>query len=127
MEDKLTKLLNILETKSLAKIFKKYMEDNNIKKLDGRKRDNSNTYLIFSKDECWDRVFCNYFPRNNTRDVEIILRKEAGLYLIIKTDSKIAFERSFNGEMFNTFYNEELFLKLYEDHKDFFETLFNLI
>jgi len=127
MKDKLIKLIDKLETRQLANIFKAYMEENNIRKFDNRKKENSNTYFVHGKDEAWDRVYCIYYNDKDINDIEIVFRKRAGLYLIIKRGARVIFDHSFNGTRFNTYYDEILFNKLYEEYKDFFEELFKLI
>ena len=127
MKDKLIKLIDKLETRQLANIFKAHMEENNIRKFDDRKKENSNTYFVYGKDEGWDRVYCIYYNDKDINDIEIVFRKRAGLYLIIKRGARVIFDHSFNGTSFNTYYDEILFNKLYEEYKDFFEELFKVI
>lgn len=121
------KLINVLETKQLANIFKTYMKERNIRKFDGRKKENNNTYFVYGKDEAWDRVYCIYYNDKNFNDIDIVFRKRAGLYLILKRGQKIIFEHSFNGTTFNTYYDEVLFNQMNEEHNTFFNELFNLI
>lgn len=127
MKEKLVKLINVLETKQLANIFKIYMKERNIKKFDGRKKENSNTYFVYGKDEGWDRVYCIYYNDKDINDIDIVFRKRAGLYLIIKRGARIIFEHSFNGTVFNTYYDELLFNQINKEHKALFDELFKLI
>lgn len=127
MKDKLIGLIDKLETRQLANIFKYYMEENNIRKFDNRRKDNSNTYFTYGKDEGWDRVYCIYCNDKDVNDIEIVFRKRAGLYLTIKRGSRAILDHYFNGVRFNTYYDEILFNKLYEDYKGFFDELFKLL
>lgn len=127
MEEKLIKLVKVLETRQLANIFKSYMEEKDINKFDGRKKDNRNTYFIYGKDEYWDRVFCIYYKDKEQSDIEIILRKRSGLYLIIKHGARIVFESNFNGSRINTYFDKLLFNKIYTDHMELFEELFKVV
>lgn len=46
MEGKLIKLWEMLNTKQLANIFEQYMKNKGIRKYDGRRKSNCNTYMI---------------------------------------------------------------------------------
>ena len=127
MKDKLIKLISVLETKQLAAIFKTCMEEKSIRKFDGRKKENDNTYFTYGKDEGWDRVYCIYYNDKDFNELDIVFRKRAGLYLIIKHGTKIVFEHSFSGTAFYTYFDEILFKKVYEKHKIFFDRLFLLV
>ncbi|MBN1050291.1 MULTISPECIES: zinc ribbon domain-containing protein [Clostridium] len=133
MEDKLIKLIDILETKSLAYIFKGCMESQGIRKYDGRKKDNNNSYYADGKCDNWNRVFCIYYKDSTTpgeEDLEITLRKRAGYYLIIERKSKRAVEvewSSKEGKVILSKYDENLFNEIIKDHKNLFNVMFNLI
>lgn len=127
MKDKLRRLLSVLETKQLAKIFKKYAKDQNIKKFDGRKKDNNNTYFVEGKDEGWDRVICMITDYKGFNGIEIVLRKRAGRYLIVRLGAKTVFETEFNNGNRKTYYDRLIFDELYKQHKSLFDELFELI
>lgn len=127
IEKLLTKLIDRLDTKQLANIFKSYMEDKNINKFDGRRKDNNSTYLIYGEDERWDRVFCIHYDKEELEDLKIVLRKNAGCYLIISNGSRVVFESNFNGSRTNTYFDRLLFVKVYINYKPLFDELFKLI
>lgn len=127
IKDKLYKLLDILETKQLAKIFKDGMEAKGIRKLDRRRKDNSKVYMIDGDTTNWNRVECYYRTDNkdwNNSDLEITLRKRAGYYLILEYKGERVFERSWNDIVY---YNEEGVNELVGTYKKFFDELFNLV
>lgn len=127
IKDKLFKLLDSCETKQLAYIFEKYMKSKGYRKVDRRRKDNTNTYSIHGECCDWNRVECYFYKEfkeyNNNCDLDVTLRKRAGNYLIVGDKDNRAFERSFN-DVVN--YNEELLRELYEQHKELFEELFKL-
>lgn len=127
MKDKLIKLIDVLETKQLATIFTTYMKEKNIKKFDGRRKENSNTYFVYGKDEGWDRVYCIYYNNIDVNDIDIVFRKRAGRYLVIKRGLETVFEHSYGQTVFNIHYNEFLFNKMYEENKSLFNELFKLL
>lgn len=133
MEKKFIELLDALETKSLAYIFKGIMESQKIRKYDGRRRDNTNTYYADGRCDNWNRVFCIYYKDSTEpgeEDLEITLRKRAGYYLIVERKNKRAVEVTWsikaNGIVVST-YDEELLNEILKDHKKLFETLFKLV
>ena len=133
MKEKFIKLLDVLETKSLSYIFKSVMECKRIKKYDGRRKDNTNTYYADGKCDNWNRVFCIYYKDSTDpgeEDLEITLRKRAGYYLIVERKNKRAIEVTWslkeNGIVVST-YDEELLNEILRDHKDLFDMLFNLV
>lgn len=126
MQEKLTKLWKACETKQLARIFKEYMEEKGLKKWDGRKKDNSNAYYVDGKDTNWNRVTCycykdtaNYANHN----LEIVLRKRAGSYLIVGKQGMRAFEVDYSGVLH---YDEKLLNEIIQEHKLLFDTLLAL-
>lgn len=128
IKDKLFKVLDNCETKQLAYIFENYMKSKGYRKVDRRRKDNTNTYSIHGECCNWNRVEC-YFHKefkgyNNDCDLDVTLRKRAGYYLIVGDKDEVAFERSFNDVVH---YNEELLRELYERHKELFEELFKLV
>lgn len=127
MVEKLNKVLETLDTRQFANIFRNYMEQQNIKKYDGRKKDNSNTYFIEGKEDHWDRVFCVYTNDKGINEIGIVFRKRAGLYLIIKYGSRVIFETIFNGSRRNNYFDKLLFNEMYKNHKVLFDELFKLI
>lgn len=133
MEKKFIKLLDALETKSLAYIFKGIMENKKIRKYDGRRKDNTNTYYADGRCDNWNRVFCIYYKDSTEpgeEDLEITLRKRAGYYLIVERKNKRAVEVTWslkaNGIVIST-YDEELLNEILKDHKELFESLFKLV
>lgn len=133
MEEKLIKLLDVLETKSLAYIFKSVMERQGIRKYDGRKKDNTNTYYADGKCDNWNRVFCIYYKdstKPGEENLEITLRKRAGYYLIIERKEERTVEVTWSakqGKVILLTYNEKLFDEILKDHKILFDLLFKLI
>lgn len=131
MEDKLIKLTEVLTTRKLAKIFSNYMNNIGIRKYDGRRKDNTNSYYSSGKYDNWNRVFCNYIKEDTFKpELEITLRKEAGYYLIIEKKNKIAVEvcwSSVDGKIILDKYNEKLFKEILEEYKGLFDELFKLI
>lgn len=131
MEDKLIKLIEVLTTRKLAKIFSNYMNNIGIRKYDVRRKDNTNSYYFSGKYDNWNRVFCNYIKEDIFKpELEIILRKEVGYYLIIKKKNKIAVEvcwSSVDDKVILNEYNEKLFKEILEEYKGLFNELFKLI
>ncbi|MEX0081627.1 zinc ribbon domain-containing protein [Clostridium butyricum] len=133
MKEKLIKLLDALETKSLAYIFKGVMESQGVRKYDGRRKDNTNTYYAEGKCDNWNRVFCIYYKDSTDpgeEDLEITLRKRSGYYLIIERKNKRAVEVTWslkeNGVVIST-YDEKLFGEILKDNKGLFDSLFKLV
>lgn len=127
MIDNLKKLLDVLETKQLAKIFRKYVKEQNIKKFDGRKKDNNNTYFVEGNDEGWDRVICMVTDYKDFTGIEIVLRKRAGRYLIVRYGARTVFEADFDGRNRKSYFDKLLFNEIYKNHKALFDELFRLI
>lgn len=127
MKKELMNLWDTCKTKQLAKIFKEYMESNNISKFDRRKKDNSNTYLISGSCTNWNRVDC-YFYKDSAdygkENLEISLRKKSGNYMIISRNGIRAFECDYTGIIT---YNTKLLENILKDHKPLFDKLFNKI
>jgi len=127
MQERLTKLWKTCETKQLANIFKKYTESMGLKKWDGRRKDNSDTYYVDGKDTNWNRVTC-YCYRDAAsyanHNLEIVLRKRSGSYLIVGKQGKRAFEVDYRGIVH---YEEDLLQEIMKEHKELFDTLFKII
>jgi hypothetical protein len=127
MKDKLFKILDVCETKQLAEIFKNYMESIGVRKFDGRRKDNSNTYCAHGDCTSWNRVECYYYkdkPEYGKSVLDITLRKRAGYYFLIGKDSQIAFERSYN---YIAHYDEALLNEILQEHKPLFDALLKLV
>lgn len=127
MKEKLTEVWEKCETKQLAQIFSKYMESIGAKKYDGRRKDNSNTYMADGKSTAWNRVECYYFKGVagfGNEELDITLRKRSGNYLIIGKKRKRAFEVDWDG-ICN--YDEKLLNEIMTEHKALFDTLFKVI
>lgn len=123
MKNRLTTLWKMGETKSVARIFEEYMKTKGVRRLDRRRKDNTNTYLIDGESTGWNRVQCYYHKDSEVyaeEDLEIVLRKRAGSYLIIARKGVRAFEVDWNG-IKN--YDETLLKEIMEDHKPLFDAL----
>ena len=127
MKDQLIKLWKTCDTRQLAKIFEKYMKSIGVKKYDGRRKDNNDTYLVDGVSTSWNRVQC-YYHKGPTKfgneNLLIVLRKRAGDYFIIERKSKRAFEVDYHGVIE---YDEKLLNEIISDHKPLFDTLFKLV
>ena len=123
MQEKLTELWKTCETKQLAKIFKEYMEGMGLKKWDGRKKDNLDTYYVDGKDTNWNRVTC-YCYRDTAsyanHNLEIVLRKRGGSYLIVGKQGVRAFEVDYRGVLH---YEIKLLEEILEEHRPLFDEL----
>ena len=127
MKDKLTEVWKLCETKQLAKIFEDYMKSIGVRKHDGKRKDNTNSYMIDGKSTSWNRVQCYYHKDNEkyaSENLLIVLRKRSGDYLIIERRSKRAFEVDYHGVIG---YDENLLKEIMEEHKPLFDTLTALI
>jgi hypothetical protein len=125
MIEKLTALWKICSTKQLAKAFEEYMKSLNIKKWRSNRKDNSNTYLIDGESTHWNRVQCYYYKDTQSfgaEDLKVVLRKEAGNYLIIAKKGNRAFEIDHRGIRH---YDEILLNEIIEEHKPLFDLLFS--
>lgn len=116
------------DTKDLALLFERYMQEIGAKKLDRRRKDTSNTYQISGDSTNWNRVECYYYK--NSGDYQgygkfsfcITLRKRAGDYLMIEIGDKnekikIPYEISF-GKIIH--YDKELLTDLIKEHPKLF-------
>lgn len=124
MKEKLTNLWKTCETKQLAEIFETYMKSIGVRKWDGRRKDNRNTYLADGKSTGWNRFTCYYHkdsPSYGDEDLLIVLRKRAGDYLIIGKRGDRAFEVDYSGIKH---YDENLLNEILQEHKGLFDTLF---
>lgn len=125
MKDKLVQVLKNCETKALGELFKIYMESKSIRKCDRRRKDNSVSYLVDGESTGWNRVSCYY--RNGSEkygdeDLAITLRKRSGFYLIVERKSVRAFEYDYELRS----YDDNLLNEIYKDHKELFDSLFDL-
>ena len=115
--DFLMDVYNNLETREVANIFKIYMEGLHARKVNQRRKDNSNTYLIDGKDTSWNRTECYYYKENDTEfgheDLRFVLRKRHGRYLIVARNGVRAFEISY-GHV--TEHDKELLAEIARDH-----------
>lgn len=125
MKEKLTEVWKSCETKQLAKIFVEYMRSIGVRKHDGRRKSNYNTYMIDGDSTGWNRVQCYYHKDSEKyaeEDLLIVLRKKSGNYMIVEKKGKRAFEIDYSGLRH---YDETLLNEIIEEHKPFFEALFN--
>ena len=124
MKDKLTKVWKTYSTKKLAKIFESYMQSIGARKYDGRREDNSNSYLISKDTPNWCRVQL-YYHKNawdfGNEDLLIVLRKKAGNYLIVEKKDVRAFEVDDYGIKH---YEEDLLKEIIEENKPLFDSIF---
>lgn len=126
MKEKLFGILDNCETKQLAKVFEDYMISKGIKKRDGRRKNNLNTYSIHGKCTNWNRVECYYHKNSeefSKENLSITLRKRAGYYLIISKNGKRAFERSYNDVVY---YDEALLKEIMDEHMNLLNMLFEI-
>lgn len=111
------------ETKQLAMEFEWYMKSIGAKKVDERRKDNSNTYMIDGKSTDWNRVQC-YYHTDSTKyceeNLQLVLRKRAGDYFIIQRKGDRAFEVDYSGMKH---YDENLLREIMEEHKPLFNAL----
>ena len=126
MQEKLIELWKRCKTKQLAKIFKDYMQKLGATKWDYRKKVSINTFYAESTCGNWNRTNCMYL-KDSTKfyehDLEIVLRKEAGNYLIISRKNERAFEVDCSGIRR---YDKELLEEIIADHKPLFDKLFEI-
>lgn len=128
IEEILEKYYRSKDTKDLAALFERYMEEIGAKKLDRRRNDTSNTYRIDGDSTNWNRVECYYY--RNSGDCQkygrfefcITLRKRAGDYLLIEVgnpncDIQRPYEISY-GKVIR--YDEELMKELIKKHSKLF-------
>lgn len=113
----LTEFYENYDTGDLKNIFSRYMREIGARKIDHRRKDNSNTYLIDGESTDWNRVEC-YYHKNNPKtygdhDLEIVLRKRMGDYLIVAKGLERAFEISY-GKVIN--YDENLLTEIVKEH-----------
>lgn len=80
-------------TRSVAKLFERYMAEIGAKRLDRRRKDTSNTYMIDGGSTNWRRVECYYyrnsgdFQKYGCFDIKLALRKRGGSYFLIEAGS----------------------------------------
>lgn len=127
LKEELTKVYKSCETKQLAAIFKEYMKSIGVRKYDGRRKDNSNTYMIDGNSTNWNRVQCFYYKdsiRYEDRTLLIVLRKRAGNYFIVEKECERAFEVDYSGIRH---YDKTLLNDIIKDHKPLFDSLLKVI
>lgn len=123
---KLTEVWKTCETKQLAKIFKEYMEGIGAEKWDSRRKDNLNTFFIDGKSTGWNRATCYFYKESANyanHNLEIVLRKRAGNYLIVGRKGERAFEVDYSGIRH---YDETLLNEIMEEHKPLFDKLISI-
>lgn len=126
MQEKLTKVWRVCETRKLGKIFKAYMEGLGVNKWTSKATGTINTYLIDGKDTDWNRVSCYYnkdSDRYGNEDLKLVLRKRAGSYFIVERYGVRGFEADHHGIIH---YDEKLLMEIMADHEPLFQKLFNL-
>lgn len=92
MREIIEQLQNLLKTKSTTFVrceFDKYCKENNLKKWDWRKQQDS---FCFSEYDCKRRLRTICRIRENGKELNIALRKNAGYYFIIEVNGKRIFE-----------------------------------
>lgn len=127
MKEKLIKIWKSCETKQLAAVFEEYMKSLGIRKYDGRRKDNSNTYMIDGSSTNWNRVQCFYFKdsiRYEDRSLLIVLRKRSGNYFIVEKECIRAFEIDYSG---TRHYDQTLLSEIIKEHKLLFDNLLKVI
>ena len=102
------------------------MQSIGARKVDGRRKDNSNTYIIDGDDTNWNRVSCYYYKENNLtygqESFEIVMRKRSGYYLLIEQQDTRPFETDGKHILH---YDEKLMKQLINEYSGFFELLEN--
>lgn len=126
MQEQLIKVWKTFKTKQLAKIFADYMKNIGVKPYNFKMGSACNTYLTDGRSTSWNRVQC-YYNKESSRfggeNLLLVLRKEAGNYLIVERKGIRAFEVDYSGVKH---YDEKLLNEIIEDHKPLFDTLFSL-
>lgn len=91
-----------LDSKSvtyLAENFGKWGDRYGYRSYNGRRKDNRNTYSVAGKCYEWHKVECELYGEDqNHPKLMIIMRKEAGLYLIITYEDRHIIEMDYNGK-----------------------------
>lgn len=128
IEEILEKYYRTRDTGDLAVLFKGYMGEIGARKLDRRRKDTSNTYMIDGDSTNWNRVECYYY--RNSGDYQkygmfefcITLRKRAGNYLLIEVGSpNCRIERPYEISYGNVVsYNKEILTELVKQHPKLF-------
>lgn len=86
----LTKYYETYDTKDLATLFQKYMVSIGANKLDRRRKDTSNTYMVDGEYSHWNKVECYYYrnsgdyKRYGDFEFSLVLRKRNGSYFLIE-------------------------------------------
>ena len=112
-------------------LFELYMKEIGAAKLDLRKKNTANTYMIDGNSTNWNRVECYYYRNNGDHEKYgmfefcITFRKRAGDYLLIEMgNNQCKIERPFEisyGEIIS--YNEELMTELIKKHPKLFSLM----
>lgn len=120
-----------METIDLALLFDQYMHEIGAKRLDRRRKDTSNTYVIDGDSANWNRVDCTYY-KNSGDYIQygkfafcITFRERRGDYLLIEVGSpsgeiKRLYEISY-GQIVH--YDKELLDELVKQHHRLFEMM----
>lgn len=126
LKEKLIEVWKTCGTKQLAKVFEEYMKSIGVRKYDGRRKNNCNTYMIDAKSTGWNRIQCYYKDSEKyfEENLVIVLRKESGNYMIIEKEGERAFEVDYSGIRH---YDEKLLDEVIEEYKPLFDSLFKLV
>lgn len=127
MKEELTKVWQLCETKQLAAVFEEYMKSIGVRKYDGRRKDNNNTYMIDGRSTNWNRVQCYYYKdstKYEDRNLLIVLRIRAGNYFIVERKCERAFEVDYRGIRH---YDQTLLNEIIKEHKLLFDNLLKVI
>lgn len=134
VEEILKQYYEVYDTRDLALLFEAYMKELGATKLDRRKKDTSNTYIIDGDSTHWNRVECYYYK--NSDDWKeygkfnfcITLRKRSGDYLLIEIgspdgDIKRPYEISYDKVLR---YDKALMKELIKQHPKLFAMMCSL-
>ncbi|WP_243109557.1 zinc ribbon domain-containing protein [Clostridium perfringens] len=111
------------ETKKLASIFEQYMNNMGVRKLNRRRKNNKNTYLIDGKSTGWNRVSCYYYKNSekySEEELSMTLRKKSGNYFIVEKHGIRCFEIDYSDIRH---YDENLLNEVIEENKDLFKMM----
>lgn len=100
--------------------FERAMQEMGFEKKDGRKKHQKKVYTAY--DDYGNRATCGAYADGNAdygnEIFQVVCRKSAGDYLIIRYNGKRVFECDFRGVIT---YDEEGLLKCVEEYKPFFK------
>lgn len=120
LKDKLVGFYRTWTTRKLAKAFSEYAKSLGLRKWDGRRNDNSNTFFTEGKDEGWDRVICSIVdPEKKEQHIQIVLRKYS--YLLIQVGEKRIFEYDSKKDLIEC--DDEMLKEAMKNHKALFDVL----